>query len=222
MRVPIVVLVVAVLTCGAGAAPILFDFGDADPPLPGWNIVFAEFVTGDTITDAVDANGAPTSVDLALSGTRGLNAAGTTASSVYPSFATSDNAFGSIGLHGGYATPNMSVVLSDLDVNLQYRFVFFASRAGVSDNREAQYTVTGADSDVVYLDAANNIDTTVTTAAITPSASGEISVDITAGPNNSNSLQYYYLGVMEVNAVPEPVTLALLCLGGLAAVRRRR
>ncbi len=49
---------------------------------------------------------------------------------------------------------------------------------------------------------------------------GQLWIDVTPGPNNSGS--FVLLEKPTTTGVPEPATLGLLCLGGLALVRRRR
>lgn len=77
----------------------------------------------------------------------------------------------------------------------------------MSDIREASYTVTGSNSGSVALDAANNIDSTVTVAEITPDGAGEILIAIAPTANNNNANHFTYLNVLQVNAVPPQAPL---------------
>ena len=93
---------------------------------------------------------------------------------------------------------------------------------GVSDNRETKYEAIGANSDFGLLDTANNTDNVVSVLGISPTAGGTIQVQVSAGPNNSNGTEFYYLGALEMSYVPEPGSMALCFFGVvfLGAVRR--
>ena len=130
--------------------------------------------------------------------------------------------------HGGTSTPTTSVsefnytnlgldslyvsggdntaafTLSGLDTSTQYVFTMFASRTGVSGERAADYTLTGANTDTVTLDATGNTSNIVSTVAITPNASGEIT--FTMAMNGTST--FAYLGGMQITAIPEPATAA--------------
>ena len=108
-------------------------------------------------------------------------------------------------------------------MNKTYSFTLHASRDGVADNRETLYSIAGANSGSATLNAANNVNNTVTISEITPNLSGEITVTVTAGPNNTNANHFAYLGVMEMTAVPEPSTVFLMATGtALILFFRRR
>ena len=88
--------------------------------------------------------------------------------------------------------------MGGLNAEGKYTLSFFASRDGVSDNRETQYTVSGGSTETVYLNTANNISNLVTVENMTPAENGTITIVASPGPNNNNSLGYYYLGVIRV------------------------
>ncbi len=185
------------------ASTMLFDYGDAGMPtaLTGWNNAVNPFPA--TIANCVDSNGTATSVSMVMSNWYGgSNTNGTQSpdpSLGYPVSATRDNAFGGIDW---VASPTSHVYLTGLDSSKKYTLTFFASRTGVSDNRETEYAVFGAagSADMVFLNAVNNTSNKVTTVAITPTAAGEIVTRLTWGPNNSSALKFWYVGVLQVNA----------------------
>jgi len=197
------------------ASSMLFDFGDASMPtaLTGWNNAVNPFPA--TIASCVDSNGTATSVSMVMSNWYGgSNTTGTQTpdpSLDYPASATRDNAFGGIDW---VASPTSHVYLTGLDSSKKYTLTFFASRTGVSDNREAEYAVFGAagSEDAVLLNASNNTSNKVTTATITPTAAGEIVTRLTWGPNNSTAQKFWYLGVLQVDAYTPATGSVRVCL----------
>lgn len=138
-----------------------------------------------------------------------VNKVGTSSPSASLNFDTNasfDSFFGNTGAHEGITQTTGGVTLSGLDVNSYYTLTLFASRDGVSDNREAKYTVTGSQDTVLYLDAANNTANTVMAKNIMPNSEGKIAIDATVGPNNNNSLGYFYLGIIRIDYDTEPLT----------------
>ncbi|MBC2595738.1 PEP-CTERM sorting domain-containing protein [Ruficoccus amylovorans] len=110
--------------------------------------------------------------------------------------------------------------LTGLDPTKQYVFTMFASRdsAGV---RTADYTLTGANTDTVKLDAAQNATNVATTVAITPDGSNTITFEMVQSADNS--VNFAYLGGMQITVIPEPATTAgMLGLSVLLIVYLRR
>lgn len=177
-----------------------------------------------------DGNGTGISANVSDNFWPGSNQGGTAATggaaSGVPGSAASDNLFGSLVDFGGFLEPTGGVTFDGLDTsgNTAYNFMFFASRMNVSDNREALYTLDGLNSGSTTLDAANNTDNVAFANGIIPDASGAITLGVTAGPNNTNSSGFYYLGYVEITAVPvpAPASASLIGLGSIVALRRRR
>lgn len=231
-------LVAAALTLAlvapASATTLLFDFGNTGRQTVGnWNNVvpatttlFALFdsdgniystSTGQTsfeITDTFFQTGEPS--QLGTESPSG-DAAG------YPVDATDDYFFGHVGpFAGADDNPYGEVKLSNLEPGLAYDFTFFASRTGVGDTREAIYTATGANSLNGTLNASNNDSEVLHLNGITPDGNNEIVIGAGVGPNNDNGNGFFYLGVIQVDVVPEPTSLMLVfsSLGLLAFSRR--
>lgn len=231
----------AVLTCAsltaasASAAPILFDFGSIDQQTTdtGWNnVTYPTNQPAPGLTNIVDSNGA-TVAGIALVITDPFyvktqpSLLGTDTptgdASIFAPTATEDFFLGHTGeFNGAASNPTAGFKFTGLDANQTYNFTFFASRDGVGDNRETQYTVTGSNTANGLLNASNNDDTVLTLAGITPDANNEILVSLAAGPNNTNARAFYYISALQLDAVPEPGALALLAVGGLIAVSARR
>ncbi|PUZ20302.1 Fibronectin type III domain-containing protein [Chitinophaga costaii] len=81
----------------------------------------------------------------------------------------------------------------------KYNFTFYGSRAGVTDNRTASYTING---NTVTLNGSNNVSNTVSLNGMQASAAGEISVDLQAASGSS----YAYLNAMIVRAAYDDST----------------
>ncbi len=209
---------IAANTSRSGVAPVvgplsfLFDFGAGgtvtdhgpapDDPVYYWNNVTATL--GGTelgeLYGLVTAHGEPTSASLViLSRFNGSNANGTTANPDFPVEATRDSLFGNTEVFSGLENIFPSFKLVGLDPAKAYDVLFFASRTGVSDNRETAYTLVGAGTTTVMLNAGNNVSATVTASGVKPDAAGELTISLAPGPNNNNGNHFTYLGVMKVS-----------------------
>lgn len=106
-------------------------------------------------------------------------------SGVYPDFVMVSNYWTN--------TVKQTFKLTGLDTNYLYTFTFFGSRAGISDNRIANYTI--GDSSAI-LNGTNNSTNTVNISNIRANSLGEISIDLQAATGS----QYAYLNAMVINA----------------------
>lgn len=219
----------------ANASTLLFDFGNTgqqtadvgwnnviypnpDPPLPLLSVVDSTgaVVPGVTleVTDQFFINGPPS--QLGTESPSG-DAAG------FPVSATDDYFFGHTGpFAGGPDASTAAFKLTGLNQSLSYDFTFFSSRVGVGDLRETEYEVVGLNTAGGTLEAANNDSNVLVIPGIVPDGNGEISVNVQAGPNNSNGLQFYYVNLMQVTTIPEPHTMALVLVGGVILFGRRQ
>ncbi len=190
---------------------LLFDFGDGatttdhgpspDDPVSYWNNVTTEMGTSSTgqLQDVVTAQNSATSVGLQMvSRFAGVNPSGTLSSAVYAQDATRDSLYGNTELFSGLSDVFPEFKLTGLNPSWSYDLIFYASRAEVSDNRETGYTVVGANSGYVALDAANNVNNTATVLGIVPTEAGEISVSLAPTANNNNANHFTYLGALIV------------------------
>lgn len=186
----------------------LFDFGAAGTQTSGqssvWNNVATVGWTADgRVDNIVSSQNSTSTMSLVMVDTfNGANENGTTASALYPASATRDSLYGNTESWNSRTDVYPKFKFTGLNPATDYAFTFYASRTGVGDNRETQYTITGAQSEILYLDAANNIDGTVTSTGMKPDASGEITIGLTPGPNNNNANHFTYLGVLAMDAIP--------------------
>jgi hypothetical protein len=154
-----------------------------------------------------------------------VNTNGTTGSSLpYPISATADSLFGNTELFGGLTNVTPIFTINGLNPSSTYNFTFYASRIGPTDIRTTDYTVTGSNSSFATLDAAGNVNTTVSVLAISPTAGGVITIALTPSATNNNANHFIYLGTLEFAAspIPEPMTAGLILSGAMVLVLRRK
>ena len=198
------------LSANSRADGLLFDFGaDATTTVGGpagpattWNNV-TSIGTDDfgVLEGLLDTEGNPSSLTLAMVARfNGANEAGTTAASIYPASATRDSLFGNTELFGNLENIFPAFKIQNLTPGGRYSFWFYASRTGVSDNRETQYKVIGFEQTTLFLDATNNQTNRVAAHNVIPDASNEVTIELTPGPNNNNANHFTYLGVLEIVA----------------------
>lgn len=190
---------------------VLVDFG-ADTRLSGdaaptsathWNNLLPSVASSATgrLASLLTLAGLPSPVGLSmLSRFNGANENGTVASPLFPASATRDSLFGNTETFGGLANVTPAFALTGLDPTSAYSLTFYASRLGVSDNRETRYTVTGASTATADLNAANNVNGTATLSDLHPDAQGRLTVALSPGPNNNNANHFTYLGVLRLEA----------------------
>ena len=196
---------------------LFFDFGGANTtangPAPNdpvnlWNNVTTAVGASSTaqMTNLITGGNGSTTIGLVmLSRFNGVNENGTMSSSLFPQNATRDSLFGNTETFSGAANIFPSFKLTGLNPDAKYDLTFYASRTGVSDNRETGYTVTGANSGFAALNAANNISSTARVTGISPNASRAITISLAPTANNNNANHFTYLGALRVDAViPAP------------------
>ena len=183
---------------------IYIDFGDASTVTPGnCNNITSTY---GRIYNAINDNGEFTRVDIEITDRfNGVDPNGTQTphpALELPQETTRDSFYGNDVLFDGRIEPTAQIVISDLDPSMSYGLSFFASRMGVSDNCQTQYTISGKDTfiETLYLNPANNTDADVQTRPIQPTVEGDITIDIQKGPGNNNSYGFIYLGSITIEA----------------------
>ena len=157
------------------------------------------------LTDIITTAGDPSDIAIEMiSRFNGTNTNGYTASALYPADASGDSLYGNTEIWNDLIDVFPSFKLTGLNPSLAYTLTFYAARMGVGDNRETEYTITGAEGDIVVnFDPANNdTDRSVTVEAVLPSAANEIVVALAPGANNTNGNHFTYLGVLRVDSSP--------------------
>jgi hypothetical protein len=201
------------------------DFGINSQETAGnWNNVsVANAADADAIAvNLIDFTGTATNVTLTINDAFDtVNTGGTTvpnASLPFLETATRDSFFGETSTFSGSLEPTGGFILTGLDPLKYYSFSIFASRNGVNDNREAQYTLAGSTTEVVALNASNNTADTVEVLNLQPNASGEITLVAAPGPNNTNGSGFYYLGAIEMITSGIPLSVSSFKLKNLLSV----
>lgn len=205
----------AVFTMMSGSDMIMIDFGDASTAsAEPWNNISGTNGAGE-IAMLKNSRNLYTAMGVNVNDRfTGINTNGTTAPDAsvgIPVTAAQDNFFGNVGDHSGIKEPTGGMVFTGMNPAKSYTFKMFASRMGVTDNRETKYKFIGAVTDSVYLDAANNT-ANIVEFTLQPAADGTINLIVSPGENNTNSTKYFYLGSLRISydfedALPPTLTL---------------
>ncbi|MGE3310012.1 MAG: GDSL-type esterase/lipase family protein [Limisphaerales bacterium] len=208
-----------------GAAQI--DFGDAayssglESGVPGGG---AEY--WNNLTATVGASGAGRIGNLrAADGTRtdaawvmrsrfnGANQNGTTSAAPFPTSATRDSLFGNTETFSGLANVTPAFEITGLRAGVPHELVFYASRMGVSDNRETRFTVTGSTTATADLNVANNVSGVARVTGVAPGPDGVLAIALSPGPANNNANHFVYLGALRIEEIGESGRVFLVDLG---------
>lgn len=202
----LVILFIAISTVTVYSQQVFFfDLnynGDAQYPTDGnWNNHFANEMETD-LTNFINDQGVASTYSFGVTDDFvSANSAGTQtpdASIEFPSSATRDSYYVQDGANetGGFT-------FSGLNTSMYYHFEIFGSRDGVGDNRETQYTATGANTGVGYLNVSNNTSDTALIQNIQADASGNIVLTVQKGPNNDNGSGFSYIGAIKLSETSE-------------------
>jgi len=191
---------------------IFIDFGSnaAGFPTPGnWNNIHDHQAANVTL---INDNGDDTGITLKITDPfyNGFNTNGPTSVSgdaaIFPGTATSDNFFGhSLDWGNVPANPKGVFTITGLNPEKYYSFTIFASRMGVSDNREAKYSIQSKTGVLTQtLNASDNSTKVANITNVQSSTSGEITFTVEAGENNNNSTKFFYIGALRISTYNEP------------------
>ncbi len=237
MRLAVPALGLALTTSAASGAMVYIDFGSSRGTADNFTGIAMNTSSSTTETNIIDSNGVPTNIDLTVSAVSGQGDNGPRLESgghnvgvlsgdalAYGfDIAAQDSLFGRTS--GGTVRPTITVTLSDLDPQLIYNFVGFAARNAINppvDDRSGNYSFVGANSGSADLNASNNESDVFIVNGIVPDANNQIILTISPSASNNNSSGLFYINALRIEAVPEPGSLTLLGLGGLACFGRRR
>lgn len=185
------------------------DFGSSTNQSSGnWNNMTNALTTG-SLSNLINKGGVTTNISLAVTDSFNyINENGTTGAGQslgLPSTATADSFFGNTVAFLGKTEPTGAIKYSNFDPNIDLSLTIYASRIDYVeiDNKETQYTIEGLTTEIVYLNAANNTNKSVSK-TIKPKADGTVTITVTKGPNNNNTNGFFYLGAMIIEYTPVP------------------
>ena len=202
----LIVLTFAIITASVNSQQVfLFDLNhnnsDANRTEGNWNNHLASAMTTD-LDNFINDEGVASSYKFAVTDDFvAANNNGTTTPDPelpFPASATMDSYYVQNG-----SNETGAFTFSGLNTAMYYQFEIFASRTGVSDNRQAEYTATGSNTGIAYLDGANNTANTTTITNIQPDAAGNIVLSLKKGPENTNSAGFCYIGVIKMTETIE-------------------
>jgi len=181
--------------------PILIDFGNIATASP-WNNVASVSSTGRI--ELFDNKGNATGIHIQVSDAfGGINQTGESVTTTIwdmPSSVSKDSFWGNTGAtFEGKNETTGGFTVSSLNKAMKYNLTFFSTRAGVSDKRETQFTVTGGtNSNTVCLEPSLNKANTVDVDNVDPNKDGRVIISVTSGPNNNNVNGFFYVNAMMI------------------------
>ncbi len=113
----------------------------------------------------------------------------------------------------------ITYTFGNLNLNSAYTFELLSARA-TGGSRPTQFTVAGLNSGTGSVNSAGNTGALVTISDISPALNGTIT--LTYDRLGTDSAYGYLNGARITEVVPEPVSMGLLGLGGVALLGRRR
>ncbi|HEV7299080.1 MAG TPA: PEP-CTERM sorting domain-containing protein [Tepidisphaeraceae bacterium] len=205
------------------AAPIFIDFATGTGNTPAAPTNFNRVVDATSVTNLIDIDGDATAVDITVNNVPSGSNSGRT-----PAANTDAAIFGSALVnHIASNTVAIQVTFSDLIPGLAYDFVGSASRGNLATDGSQRaigtYTFTGAGTPTsVDFEPVNNNSQVFRADDVFANASGEIALTVTRHANNNYNFVFLNALSIEAVAVPEPASMSLLALGGVALLGRRK
>lgn len=182
---------------------INFDVSYSTVILPtSWNSILSNSA-GTAITKLNDSKGNETPVGLkivnAFGGLVSSGATETVTNWNMPGYVSQRSYWGNgAGLYNNKQIRSSSFIVSGLYPGQVYDFGMFASVMGITNNRETEYTINGVNEVTCYLNPANNTANIAYACDVIVPESGEVTVTVKSGPNNTDVRKLFHLAAMEV------------------------
>ncbi len=210
MKTALLASLLLVASAALRAERVLIDFGASATPTEDnatatWNNIDEKNQHRLTNLNLIDAKGGKSGLLLSVVAPfNGANSNGVkTEAAGYPASAVADSLYANVEPFGGKENVRPVLKLSGLKPGVRYVLTFFASRLGAGgDNRTTRYTLEGAETSFVELNAANNNSRSVSTPPLVSAPDGTLLIRITPGPDNNNANHFTYLGVLEIKPAP--------------------
>lgn len=230
-KIAFIVLPLVLLTIRAEAQTVLVDFGGMAPSNPVSGLYFNQWNPGNNLdlvlsSDGLTDSGWNMDSSTAAVVNDGISPDFTTYSGAPSPFADDTITSDALNLTPAQGIRNIRFI--DLDVNELYEIVIFGAREA-TQTRITDYDVIGASTlsgslttsgTGIGTGGANyNNNSLFTVASIAPDANGRITIEYSV-----NTGDFGYLNAVQLTQIPEPSTLMLFGIAGIAlfSVARRR
>jgi hypothetical protein len=226
LHVAVIALVLVAASTASAVVDIRLDFGNkAAAPTPNWNTLSAP-TTVDTPVVNYATGDTSDGITLSFIKTGSTLSNGTTSANWNMSFAGPDwldaNKDAAKDFMSSAWNTSVVVTFKNLDPNLSYALEAVASTSGSASTVPWRVNDAGVWSGWTNFNAKTqgyDQGQWLTWTDLTPDANNQIALQI--GQSGVSTNYNILFNAVRLHAVPEPVTLALLALGGLFAVRRR-
>ncbi|MEO7313607.1 MAG: DUF4886 domain-containing protein [Ginsengibacter sp.] len=184
--------------------PVFIGFGMSNP-INEWNGFMGDNAgVGVTINNLKEKSGRATGITIAITERfNGKNGSGennvTIPNWTIPNGVSSGSYYGnSKGEWNGVLIKQSTLKLTNLNPDKKYDFCFFGVRCCVGDNRETSYTVKGANEKTALLNTSGNKSKSACVEGVQPNKAGELTIEVTEGPNNNNGSGFYYISAIKI------------------------
>lgn len=189
---------------GLPMGDVFIDFNRASATA-GWNGFTNDALVGYRLANLQDKEGNFTGIGVEtlerFGGQNGVGPTATTTPFEIPGTVSSTSFFGnSKAVFQGLLIEKSVLKFDGLDKDKRYNFCFFSSRMSVTGNRETAFTLKGESEQTVFLDAVNNTSEIICAENVQPDANGELTLTITAGPNNTDATGFYHVNALRITS----------------------
>ncbi len=186
--------------------PVLIGFG-MNGNAVGWNGFMGESGgVGSMLNNLKEQSGRATGVNITITERfNGRNGSGENNIAVpgwaIPNQVSSGSFYGnSKGEWNGILIKQSTLKMTNLNPDKKYDFCFYGVRCCVGDNRETAFIVKGANEKTALLNTSGNKTKSACVEGVQPNEAGELTIVVTAGPNNNNGPGFFYISALKMTA----------------------